>query len=149
MSLLHLNEVTYSWDGDTLLDQVTLNLDAGEHIGLVGRNGCGKSTLLKLLAGDISPDQGAMNRAQDLHIKLLVQEVPTGAAQTVHDLVAGVLDIPEEEHWRRDKAVQRVLAQMQLDGGRKGFAAQVYALSDCNSKAETDAMLWRSWDWAV
>ena len=41
MSLLHLNEVTYSWDGDKLLDQVTLNLDAGEHIGLVGRNGCG------------------------------------------------------------------------------------------------------------
>ena len=117
MSLLHLNEVTYSWDGDTLLDQVTLNLDAGEHIGLVGRNGCGKSTLLKLLAGDISPDQGAMNRAQDLHIKRLVQEVPTGDAQAIHDLVAGVLDIPEEEHWRRDKAVQRVLTQMQLDGG--------------------------------
>ena len=119
MSLLHLNEVTYSWDGDTLLDQVTLNLDAGEHIGLVGRNGCGKSTLLKLLAGDISPDQGAMNRAQDLQIKRLVQEVPTGDAQTIHDLVAGVLDIPEEEHWRRDKAVQRVLAQMQLDGWAK------------------------------
>jgi len=119
MSLLHLNEVTYSWDDDTLLDQVTLNLDPGEHIGLVGRNGCGKSTLLKLLAGDITPDQGAVNRAQHLHIKRLVQEVPTGDAQTVSNLVANVLDIPEEEHWRRDKAVQRVLDQMQLDGEAK------------------------------
>ena len=116
MSLLHLNDVTYSWDGDMLLDQVTLNLEAGEHIGLVGRNGCGKSTLLKLLADEITPDQGVMNRAQGLHIKRLVQEVPTGDAQTVNDLVAGVLDIPEDEHWRRDKAVQRVLGQMQLDG---------------------------------
>ena len=115
MSLLHLNDVTYSWDGDMLLDQVTLNLEAGEHIGLVGRNGCGKSTLLKLLADEITPDQGVMNRAQGLHIKRLVQEVPTGDAQTVNDLVAGVLDIPEDEHWRRDKAVQRVLDQMQLD----------------------------------
>ena len=61
MSLLHLNDVTYSWDGDMLLDQVTLNLEAGEHIGLVGRNGCGKSTLLKLLADEITPDQGVMN----------------------------------------------------------------------------------------
>ena len=116
MSLLHLNDVTYSWDGDMLLDQVTLNLEAGEHIGLVGRNGCGKSTLLKLLADEITPDQGVMNRAQGLHIKRLAQEVPTGDAQTVNDLVAGVLDIPEDEHWRRDKAVQRVLDQMQLDG---------------------------------
>ena len=119
MSLLHLNEVTYSWDDDTLLDQVTLNLEPGVHIGLVGRNGCGKSTLLKLLAGDITPDQGAVNRAQHLHIKRLVQEVPTGDAQTVSNLVANVLDIPEEEHWRRDKAVQRVLDQMQLDGEAK------------------------------
>ena len=101
MSLLHLNDVTYSWDGDMLLDQVTLNLEAGEHIGLVGRNGCGKSTLLKLLADEITPDQGVMNRAQGLHIKRLAQEVPTGDAQTVNDLVAGVLDIPEDEHWRR------------------------------------------------
>ena len=77
MSLLHLNEVTYSWDGDTLLDQVTMNLDPGEHIGLVGRNGCGKSTLLKLLAGDITPDQGAVNRAQDLHLSLIHISEPT------------------------------------------------------------------------
>lgn len=116
MSLLHLNDVSYSWDGDNLLDQVTLNLNAGEHIGLVGRNGCGKSTLLKLLAQDISPDNGSVNRAQNLRITRLVQEVPHGNSTTVHELVSSALAVPAEESWRQDKAVQRVLTQMQLDG---------------------------------
>ena len=66
MSLLNLNDVSYSWDGDPLLEGVSLNLETGEHIGLVGRNGCGKSTLLKLLEGAIAPDHGEIHRAGNL-----------------------------------------------------------------------------------
>ena len=59
MSLLNLNDVSYSWDGDPLLEGVSLNLETGEHIGLVGRNGCGKSTLLNILGCLDRPTSGA------------------------------------------------------------------------------------------
>lgn len=49
-----------------------LDIRRGEKLGIVGRNGCGKSTLLRLLAGIISPDEGAITRARaDLHVQLL------------------------------------------------------------------------------
>ena len=116
MSLLNLNEVHYSWDGDPLLDGITLNLERGEHIGLVGRNGGGKSTLLQLLAEHISPDTGTVHRATDLRVARLIQEVPSGKAITVSQLIRQNLNYPDEEQWRADKAVNRLLTQMQIDG---------------------------------
>jgi ATP-binding cassette subfamily F protein uup len=62
----------------TLLDEalfagVTLGIDEGEHIGLVGRNGCGKSTFLKLLRGELPPDQGTVARKRDIRVSVLEQ----------------------------------------------------------------------------
>ena len=54
------------------LRHLTLDIRAGEKLGIVGRNGCGKSTLLRLLAGIISPDEGTITRDRpDLHVQLL------------------------------------------------------------------------------
>jgi ATP-binding cassette subfamily F protein uup len=117
MSLLNLSDVSYSWDGDPLLEGVTLNLEAGEHIGLVGRNGCGKSTLLKLLEGAIVPDRGEVHRAGNLCVRRLAQEVPDGDQQTVAEIIGKTLQYPEEELWRKDKALGGILRQMQLEGG--------------------------------
>ena len=116
MSLLNLNNVSFSWNGDTLLKEISLNLNAGEHVGLVGRNGCGKSTLLKLMANDILPEHGEVRRAKNLRITRLMQEVPAGNQKTVAELIGDQIDLPEEEIWRRDKAVNRIIDQMHLDG---------------------------------
>ena len=116
MSLLNLSDVSYSWDGDPLLEGVTLNLEPGEHIGLVGRNGCGKSTLLKLLEGAIVPDQGEVHRAGNLCVRRLAQEVPEGNQQTVEEIIAQNLHYPEEELWRKEKALGRIMTHMQLEG---------------------------------
>ena len=115
MSLLNLNDVSYSWDGDPLLEGVSLNLETGEHIGLVGRNGCGKSTLLKLLEGAIAPDHGEIHRAGNLCVRRLIQEVPDGDQQTVEEIIGKNLYFPEEELWRKDKALDRMVTQMHLD----------------------------------
>ena len=87
MSLLNLSEVTFSWDGSILLDQIDLDLSHGEHVGLLGRNGCGKSTLMKVLAGEIEADKGNVRRAKDLRVARLAQEVPEGLDERVADFI--------------------------------------------------------------
>ncbi|MEM1026844.1 MAG: ABC-F family ATP-binding cassette domain-containing protein [Planctomycetota bacterium] len=63
MALLSVANVTYALGDRVLLDGVNLTLDAGQHVGLVGRNGCGKSTLLKMIASvSLTDDQIAAAR---------------------------------------------------------------------------------------
>ena len=116
MSLLNLSEVTFSWDGSILLDQIDLDLSHGEHVGLLGRNGCGKSTLMKVLAGEIEADKGHIRRAKDLRVTRLAQEVPEGLDEKVRDFIGADLQFSEEDIWKKEKAVGGVLKQMKLNG---------------------------------
>ena len=86
MSLLRLNDVFLSFGGPSLLDGVSLQIEPGERIGLVGRNGSGKSTLLRLLAGEIAPDSGIISN--DRRVALLPQDVPDAVEGGVYDVVA-------------------------------------------------------------
>jgi ATP-binding cassette subfamily F protein uup len=117
MSLLNLSEVTFSWDGSILLDQIDLDLSHGEHVGLLGRNGCGKSTLMKVLAGEIEADKGNVRRAKDLRVARLAQEVPEGLDERVADFIGEDLQFSVEDCWQKEKAVGSVLNQMKLNGG--------------------------------
>ena len=58
MPLLQFQNVDYSVGGPLLLEQVTLSIEPNERVCIVGRNGAGKSTLMRLIAGDITPDDG-------------------------------------------------------------------------------------------
>ena len=88
MGLIWINEVSVSFGGPRLLDGVTLQIEAGERIGLLGRNGSGKSTLMKLLMGDITPDTGAIIRSGEARIAMLPQDIPDDLPGTVYDVVA-------------------------------------------------------------
>jgi len=57
-----MQDVTVGFEGPPVLDRVTLRIEPGDRIGLVGRNGAGKSTLMRLVNGDIQPDQGDLVR---------------------------------------------------------------------------------------
>lgn len=63
MALLSLNNLSFTYSNPTLLDGITLHIERGERIGLVGRNGAGKSTLMKLIAGLLKPDNGSVDSA--------------------------------------------------------------------------------------
>jgi len=88
MPLLRTRNLRLSFGGPALLDGVDLSIEPAERVCLVGRNGCGKSTLLKLLEGRIKPDDGDIERRQDLKIASLDQDLPGDFTGTVFDCVA-------------------------------------------------------------
>ena len=88
MSLIALHGVDFSVGGPLLLEHVDLAIEPGERIALIGRNGAGKSTLLRLLAGELTPDDGEVRLEGGRRIGWLEQEVPLGASGSVFDVVA-------------------------------------------------------------
>lgn len=88
MALLSINQLTFTYSTPTLLDEVTLHVERGERIGLVGRNGAGKSTLLKLINGELMPDDGSIDVSPDVVVAKLAQEVPDTEAQSAFSVAA-------------------------------------------------------------
>jgi ATPase subunit of ABC transporter with duplicated ATPase domains len=89
--------------GPLLLENINLQIERGESVGLLGRNGAGKSTLLKLLNGALSPDSGAVSRQQNLRTAYLSQEVPQGLSGRVDGLLPmdwTALPHQFEHHWQ-------------------------------------------------
>ncbi len=88
MALLGLNDVSITFAGPALLDSVSLQIEDGERLGLLGRNGAGKSTLLQILEGTLAPDSGEVVRQPGLRVAGLQQDVPLDLTGTVRDLPA-------------------------------------------------------------
>ncbi|HQX52150.1 MAG TPA: ATP-binding cassette domain-containing protein [Planctomycetaceae bacterium] len=88
MALLSLNNLTFTYSRPNLLDGITLHVERGERIGLVGRNGAGKSTLMKLIAGTLKPDDGSIDLQSDAVVARLDQEVPNGGNRTAFEIAA-------------------------------------------------------------
>ena len=66
--VVRLKNVSCGYGNDTVIDGLTLTIQRGERIGLVGNNGVGKSTLLKLILGEIAPEQGTVKLGTNLEI---------------------------------------------------------------------------------
>lgn len=91
-----MQEVRIAFGGPQLLDGVTLQIERGERVCLVGRNGAGKSTIMKIVVGELTPDSGEVIRARGARVAALEQEVPRDPAGTVFDVVSeGLGDIVE------------------------------------------------------
>jgi len=88
MALISLREVCWGISDTPLLENITLQVEKGERVGLLGRNGVGKSTLLKILSGSTLPDSGDIWRQQDMTIAALEQDFATEYDGTVFDVVA-------------------------------------------------------------
>ncbi len=111
MPILSLRDVTLSFGGAALLDRVSLQVEAGERICLLGRNGAGKSSLLRLLAGELPPDAGVIDRRQGLRAATLPQDVPREMAGRVFEVVAGGLGTAGEGLCRYHDLGRRLAGQ--------------------------------------
>ena len=83
--LFRLSEVHKSYGVQDVLRGTSLQVNPGEHIGLVGRNGAGKSTIFRLVRGDESADRGDVVRARGVKLGLLDQHVHFKPGSTVHE----------------------------------------------------------------
>ena len=87
MALLSVANVVFNYGDRTVLDGVNLTVDAGQHVGLVGRNGCGKSTLLKLIAGvgNNKLDEGQIQLARGSSVGYLHQDHDMDLSRTLRE----------------------------------------------------------------
>ncbi len=74
MALVTLSDITKTYGPLVVLRDLTLEVQPGEHVGLVGANGAGKTTLFKLIAGQEQPDVGTVTRSRGLRVGYLPQE---------------------------------------------------------------------------
>ena len=143
MAVLSLSNAHLAYGHVPLLAGTGFSLDAGERLGLIGRNGAGKSSLLKIVAGLERPDDGLLQVTQGLRIRYVPQEPAFDDDATVFDAVAGgVAEARElratyEAHppgvdldalqtriealdaWNWETRVQTTLQRLALDGARR------------------------------
>jgi ATP-binding cassette subfamily F protein uup len=120
MALISLQDVSIGFGGPRLLEEINLQIESGESIGLLGRNGMGKSTLLKLISGDIEPHDGTIARQQNILTAYLPQEVPQSLSGRVADIIASGLEavtapLDDEHQWQREHQIDKIISRMELD----------------------------------
>ena len=89
MALISLQNVSLAFGGLPVLDRISMQIEAGERVCLVGRNGEGKSSLMRLIAGEQPADSGRIIRQQGVRIARLDQEVEASLGGTVYSVVGG------------------------------------------------------------
>jgi len=95
-----------------VFDSVTIGVNEGDRIGIVGRNGDGKSTMLRMLAGRLEPDSGRVTRRGGVTLAMLDQADELPGDKTVHETVIGDID---EHVWAGDPQVRDVIAGLIAD----------------------------------
>ena len=141
-TLISASEATVRYNNRVVLDEITLGIQEGERIGLVGRNGAGKTTFLRILAGLQAPDRGEVSRQRDLVVSYLPQDFILDAEKTVLenirdgakpvlDLIAEFESLPHDskrheflehriqalEGWTLDTRVEIAMAHLNCPAG--------------------------------
>ncbi|MDQ1286535.1 MAG: transport system ATP-binding/permease protein [Actinomycetota bacterium] len=127
--LLNVESVTVVHAARTILDSLSLGLDDGDRIGVVGRNGDGKSTLMRVMARAQEPDAGRVTHTRGVRVAMLTQNDTLAEDRDVRHVVTG--DVPDHV-WAADPKIRDVFTGLLggLDaGGVGGLGALVGHLS--------------------
>jgi ATP-binding cassette subfamily F protein 3 len=87
-AMLRIENLTYRIGPRVLLEEVNASINAGDRVGLVGRNGTGKTTLLRLICGDIGPESGSIEVPRRWSIGITRQEAPGGEKSLIDTVLA-------------------------------------------------------------
>jgi ATP-binding cassette subfamily F protein 3 len=122
--LYRLEDVRVSFAGRLVLRGASLQHNPGEKLILLGRNGCGKTTLLKVIAGELEPESGAVERARGLEIVRLEQRVEAAPGVSVLDYCLSALP--------RVVEIELALAQLgaRLGGGDRALIVEHHRLQE-------------------
>ena len=81
--MLNIHNLSISFQGEYLFEDITFKLGNGDRVGLIGKNGAGKSTILKILAKELEPDSGQIAGDKELKIGFLKQDIDFVLGRTV------------------------------------------------------------------
>ena len=96
--MLNIHNLSVSFGGTYLFEEVTFRLGAGDRVGLVGKNGAGKSTMLKILSGEIAPDSGTIATEKEIKLGFLKQDIDFIKGRTVlEEAYQAFVDIKKAE----------------------------------------------------
>ena len=132
--IIQFKHISKAFDGQPVLKDLSLDIEAGEFVTVIGRSGCGKTTLLRLINRLITPDQGCvMVQGQDVaqtdpialrrRIGYAIQSVGLFPHMTVEQNIAYVPSISGMDQWKgknRRKLVEELLVQVGLDPALAG-----------------------------
>ncbi|MDR0308636.1 MAG: ATP-binding cassette domain-containing protein [Coriobacteriales bacterium] len=139
--LLSAKDISVEYPAKRVLDMVTLGINEGDRIGIVGRNGDGKSTLLNVLSGNYPPDSGEVIPSGSPRIGTLRQADVLDDGQTVHFSVVG--DAPEYT-WAADRETRGVIEALISD---IPWEAQIANLSGGQRRrVDLAGLLVQDWD---
>ncbi|ETD30395.1 ABC-F family ATP-binding cassette domain-containing protein [Williamsia sp. D3] len=108
-NLISVENISKSFGVKPLLEKVSLGVQEGDRIGVVGLNGGGKTTMLEILAGIEPPDEGRVARGTGLRMAVVTQRGHLPPEETIGQVVLGPLDVAEHE-WAGDARIRSVLA---------------------------------------
>ncbi len=139
MNLLVMENVSKTYGDKLILDNVSLGIEKGEKIGLLGINGSGKSSLLKLLVGWEETDLGSITRNKDLQISFLPQNPRFDSESTVISSALNQIDDKDEsDTWTMESEARSILTRLgigdfdapmsRLSGGQRKRVALAAAL---------------------
>ena len=93
--LLQVNEISLTFGGDPVFDDLSLIVQPGDRLALVGRNGSGKSTLMKVMAGLVEPDRGEIVAGPGISVKYMEQDPDLTGFSTLGDFAIDGLETSE------------------------------------------------------
>jgi len=140
MNLLTAENISKSFNSDKVLfDNISLGINEGDKIGLIGINGTGKSTLLKILAGEEEADSGKLTKGNAVRIAYLLQNPEFDDNESViSEVIKGKK--AKNEFWDTEGEARSLLAKFEIEdveakvgtlsGGQKKRAALVRTLLD-------------------
>ncbi|MDO5646837.1 ABC-F family ATP-binding cassette domain-containing protein [Paracoccus sp. (in: a-proteobacteria)] len=102
--LLQLTDISLTYGGDPVFDNLSLTVQPGDRVALVGRNGSGKSTLMKVMAGLVEPDRGQVVLSAGVSVGYMEQDPDLSGFATLGDFARAGL--PDGEGYRVDMAAE-------------------------------------------
>ena len=126
MILMTVQGVSKSFGMNCVLKDISLTLQQGARMGLIGVNGSGKSTLFRLIAGQMEPDEGSISLMRGTRVGMLTQEADIQSDLTVREELSRVF-APVQEMERRLRALEEEMAQNHEDEAALDRLSREYA----------------------
>jgi ATP-binding cassette, subfamily F, member 3 len=101
--MIRAENISKSYGGRTLFDQLSFTLNSRERLGLVGRNGHGKTTLFRLIAGEESPDSGALIIPKNYRCGYVKQALAFSRASVLEEAMTALPPTERDHHWKAEK----------------------------------------------